>query len=86
MIEKINKFEKIIESKSKFGTGKTLDMSNGLRRKRTYSRRGGDGGKATPRKEDGVSRNVTEFNQLVQSLTRMQTHEKSQDKMSYLSI
>ena len=74
MIEKINKFEKIIEKKGNTGAGKTLDMSNGMRWKRTYTNRGGGEGKTSGAKHSD-SRHVTELKMFVESLQRWQAHE-----------
>lgn len=65
MIEKINKFDRIIEKKC-VSKGKTLDMSGGHKQKRSYSFRKGTGGMGFKRQgqedtKSGAPRHITEF-------------------------
>ena len=67
MIEKINKFDKIIERN---GTGKTLDMSSGIKRKRTYTMR--KGGKESPGSGGSYPKHVHDYQNFVLCLRKLQ--------------
>lgn len=72
MIEKINKFDKIIERKGT-SKGKTLDMSNGKRRY-TKNRNLEKAGKATPSK-NGYPSYVVDYGKLIGALREIQKNE-----------
>ena len=83
MIEKINAYDKIIERTG----GKTLDMSAGVRRKRTYTMReksSHTGGPKIP--GDAHHRHLAEYANLVACFQRIKTAEMEQEKFCYLNV
>ena len=65
MIEKINKFDKIIEKQS---GGKTLDMSAGnIKRKRTYTMSKGPGESGG----GGYPKHITEYSNFIRCLKQV---------------
>ena len=83
MIEKINKFDKIIERKGT-SKGKTLDMSNGKRR---YSKHRNldKAGKSTPSGSSYPS-HVVDYGKLIGHLRQVQKNELDESKRCYLHV
>ena len=83
MIEKINKFDKIIARKGT-SNGKTLDMSNGKRRY-NKNRNIDKAGKTTP-SANGFPSYVVDYGKLIGALREIQKNELSESKRCYLHV